>query len=57
MKNVSDKVVRHSLVYLTVQKRLVTNVLVYMYVKFDRNDPPPSKAPISSQYSLVVPQP
>ena len=57
MKNVSDKVVRHSLVYLTGQKRLVTNVLVYMYVKFDRNDPPPSKAPISSQYSLVVPQP
>ena len=50
MKTVSDKVVRHLLVYMSVQKWLVGNVP--FYVKICGFWPTPYKTPIFNLYSL-----
>jgi len=56
VNTVSNKVVRNSLAYLSVQKLFAGDVR-YTTWKFGRNWPTPSKTPISNQYSLVAPQP
>jgi len=53
MKIVSDKVVRHSLAYLSVQKM----VRALLRENLPETETPHSKTPISNQYSLVAPQP
>jgi len=41
---------------LSICAKIVRGDVPY-YVKFSETDPPPSKTPISKQYSLVAPQP
>jgi len=55
VNTVSDKVVRHSLAYLSVKKCFAGDVPTTW--KFGLNWPTPSKTPISNQYLLVAPQP
>jgi len=55
VNTVRDKVARHSLAYLSVQKWFAGDAPYYM--KIGRTDQPPSKTPISDQYWLVAPQP
>jgi len=55
VKTVSDKVVRHSLAYLSVWKWLVgTSPSTW---KFGGYWPTPCKTPIFNLFSLVAPQP
>jgi len=49
VKTVSDRVVRHLLAYLSVQKWIVGTSLLCENLT-------PSKTPISNQYSLLAPQ-
>jgi len=55
LKAVSDKVVRHSFPHLSVQNGWWGRPLLREYLA--ETNPPPSKTPISNQYSLVATQP
>jgi len=56
VKTVSDKVVRHSLAYLSVRKRLVGGRTLLRENLAD-TDLPSCKTPIVNLFSIVAPQP
>jgi len=56
VNTVNDKVVKHSLVYLSVQN-MVRGGRPLLPENFAGTNQPPVKMPISNQYSLVAPQP
>jgi len=56
MNTVSDRVVRHSLTYLSVQKWITVRIPYYIKIWLQLINPV-QKTPISSQYSLIAPEP
>jgi len=57
VNNVSDKFVRHSLAYLSVQKRFAGDVPYYVKVWPKLTKPLKNTDFQSNQYSLLAPQP